>query len=437
MTSEERRKIRYIRRHDRREYRKTHAQPWPDNYERKCQRTGGRFNSAPRPYTKTEKWRSKVSKCDNFDWVFSHSHIWGSHFKCRKGKSWKGSVQRFTLRAPMTIGEMRKRLMALRYKLGGLTCFWTRERGTLRFIRAQKYNDRVISYCFYANCILPGICRHFIYDNGASLENKGQSFTVRRAIVDLRNYHLKYGNQGYVLLFDFKKFFDSVPHDVVKRSIRKAFTDGRIVALADQMIDQYGAVGLGLGSPVNQALALESADLLDHYIQERLTAEAREVFGPDIPPVGRYYARYMDDGRLYYPRKDVLKWALERIREVCASIGITLNAHKTQIAPIKRFTWLKIKFILTDSGKIIRKIDRRSVVRQRRKLKKLRARVDAGKMPESAVYASFQSWVGHAKQFNAYRSIVSMTKLYCSLYSYRPKEGVINIRCGRYYITAA
>lgn len=78
-----------------------------------------------------------------------------------------------------------------------------------------------------------------------------------------------------MLLFDFKKFFDSVPHDVVKRSIRKAFTDGRIVALADQMIDQYGAVGLGLGSPVNQALALESADLLDHYIQERLTAEAR------------------------------------------------------------------------------------------------------------------------------------------------------------------
>ena len=434
MNSTERREARYKRRRARREYRRTHAKSWPDNYERKRRRTGGRYNTAPRAPVKLERWRAFVPYCDDLDWIFSHTHHWNGHFKCRKGKRWKPTVQRYDLRAPINIHRDNRTVLLGTYRPGPLTCFTTYERGKARDIRAEKYRDRVVACCLYMYGIVPGICRHFIHDNGANMERKGQSFTINRAVADLRHYYAEHGTNGYVLLFDFKKFFDNVPHDVVLSSVDKAFKDKRILALTEKMLTRYGEKGLGLGSPVNQALALESANMIDHHIQERLTAEAREVFGPDIPPVGKYYARYMDDGRLYYPRKDVLKWVLNRLRELCAAVGITINEVKTQIHRVKNFTWLHVKFRLTETGRVIKRIARRSVTRMRQKLKKLRKKVDAGIIPESAVYAGFRSWCGHAQHFNSICTIIKMFKLYLELYSYRPRKEIV-LKCGKYKIS--
>lgn len=436
MTSTERRAARYQRRQERRRYRRFHAKTGPDNYERKCRRTGGRYNSRPITPRRAEKWRAYVPFCDDFDWVFSESHLWESHFKCRKGKRWKRTVQRFDLRAPIDIHEIRRRLMKGIYRPGPLNCFNTIERGKERAISAERYKDRVVSCCMYQYAIVPGICRHFIHDCGANLEGKGQKFSVDRAVVDLRHYFLEYGTDGYAFTFDLRHYFDSVPHESVHASCDKAFTDKRLTEVERRMTARYGKKGLGLGSPVNQALALESANKLDHYIQEQLTAEARAVFGLDIPPLGKYYGRYMDDGRLYYPIKRVLQWAVEKIRAFVASIGHKLHDLKSHIVRITKFTWLKVKFRLTETGKVIKKIAQRSVTRMRQKLKKLRRKVDAGIITERDVYNGWRSWCGHAKHFNCICAVIKMFKLYLDLYSYRPRKE-IKLKCGKYEITEA
>ena len=93
-------------------------------------------------------------------------------------------------------------------------------------------------------------------------------------------------------------------------------------------------------------------------------------------------------------------------------LGLTLN-DKTQIFPLKQgIIFLKWHFILTDSGKVIRKICKRNIAKQRRKMKKLARKIREGKMPEEYLYMSFQSWRANARRGNARGAILNMTKLY-------------------------
>lgn len=132
---------------------------------------------------------------------------------------------------------------------------------------------------------------------------------------------------GYVLIFDFSKFFDNISHKVVKEIIQREFTDQRIISLADHFIDAFGDAGMGLGSQISQILALASANRLDHAIKERMGI--------------RWCGRYMDDGYLLHTDKEHLKKCMCEIQSICSSLGICLNTKKTQIVKLSHgFTFL-------------------------------------------------------------------------------------------------
>ena len=77
----------------------------------------------------------------------------------------------------------------------------------------------------------------------------------------------------------------------------------------------------------------------------------------------------MDDGYLIHEDIKYLEYCLKRIDEVCAELGITLNRKKTRIIPIQKgITFLKTKFILTDTGRVVRKMSRPSIRAMKRKL---------------------------------------------------------------------
>ena len=100
---------------------------------------------------------------------------------------------------------------------------------------------------------------------------------------------------------------------------------------------------------------------------------------------------------------------------------ITLNEKKTQIVKLSHgFTFLKVRFFLLDSGRIVRKIYRRSVTKMRRKLKSLRRKVDEGIMSYADVYQSWQSWRSYALNFDAHRTIQNMGALYNRLFIFTP-----------------
>lgn len=356
-----------------------------------------------RKAARAEKKAACCGQSDNFDWVFSYEHLYHSYKMCRRNVGWKASVQKYITNAPINVYQTWQRLQAGKYRTSGFFEFDLMERGKKRHIRSVTIGERIVQRCLCDYALVPVLGRTYIYDNGASMANKGYSFAVDRLCQHLRQHYRKHGTEGYVLLFDFSKFFDRVSHRVVKAVLHKEFSDERIIKLTEHFIDAFGDVGLGLGSQISQVLALASANRLDHYIQEQCRIVS--------------YGRYMDDGYLIHPSKEYLQKCLEGIRRICEELEITLNEKKTQIVKLSRgFTFLKVRFFLLPGGRIVRKIYHCSVTRMRRKLKSYQRFVAAGKMTMDDVYQSWQSWKAYASNFNAWHTIQSMAALYNKLF---------------------
>ena len=349
------------------------------------------------------KKAAACSALDDFNEVFSYEHLYRSYQKCRRNVAWKASVQKYITQAPLLVKQTYDRLQQGKFRSSGFFEFDITERGKLRHIKSVTVGERVVQRCLCDYALVPMLGRTFIYDNAASLENRGYHFAVRRLCQHLQEHYRKHGTEGYILLFDFRKFFDNVSHRVCKDILREEFTDERIIAITEHFMSMFGDKGLGLGSQISQTFALASANRLDHYV--------KDVCGI------RGYGRYMDDGYVIHESKERLHKILEGIRQVCAELEITLNEKKTHIVKLTHgFTFLKARIYLTDTGKVLRKIPKVSVTRERRKLKKFVPLYEAGKMTYQDLYTSWQSWRAYARNFSAWRTIQSIGKLYDDLF---------------------
>ncbi len=365
------------------------------------ERREGRYQR--RQKHRAERKAKNTAGCDDFDQVFSYDHLYRSYKLCRRGVAWKGSVQKYITQAPLLVKQTYDRLQTGKFKSSGFYEFDIHERGKLRHIRSVTINERVVQRCLCDYALVPMLSRTFVYDNGASLQNKGYTFSINRMCQHLREHYRKHGQEGYVLLFDFRKFFDNVPHEIIQQIMHREFQDQRISALTKHFVECFGDKGLGLGSQISQTFALASANRLDHYVKEVCRI--------------RGYGRYMDDGYLIHKSKEYLQQCLEGIREICKKLGIVLNEKKTQIVKLSHgFTFLKTRFFLSKMGKVIKKIYKKSVTKQRQKLKKFKDLCEAGVMSYKDVYTSWQSWRAYARTFSAWHTIQNMARLYEDLF---------------------
>ena len=152
---------------------------------------------------RAEKKKKNYSSCDDFDQVFSYENLYRSYKKCRQGVAWKASVQKYITQAPLLINQTYERLQDGTFRSSGFYEFDLNERGKLRHIKSVTINERVVQRCLCDYALVPMVGRTFIYDNGASMEHKGYTFSIKRLCQHLREHYRKYGTDGYILLFDF------------------------------------------------------------------------------------------------------------------------------------------------------------------------------------------------------------------------------------------
>lgn len=361
---------------------------------------------------KRDEKKKRHKEEQDFEQVFSYKHLYKSYLKCRRGVAWKASTQKYIVQAPLNVYRTHQQLLSGKFKTQGFFEFDLYERGKHRHIKSVTINERVVQRCLCDYSLVPVIGRTFIYDNGASMENKGYHFAIRRIVRHLQYHYRKHGTDGYILLFDFSKFFDNVSHRVVEEILQKKFSDERLIKLQMHFVNAFGDSGMGLGSQISQTMALASANKLDHAIKEKMHIKC--------------YGRYMDDGYLIHESKEYLQECLAEIQKICDMLEITLSAKKTQIVKLTHgFTWLKTRFFLLPSGRIVRRIYKRSVTRMRQKLKKYKKLVTAGKMTEEDVNASWQSWRAYAMNFDSWHTIQNMETLYESLFGRKEDTSVL------------
>lgn len=338
---------------------------------------------------------------DRFDRVISFDALHKGLRKSRRNVMWKDSVAGYTLDALKNTVKLREELLDGSYEISKYQRFMVYE-PKKREIVATRFRDRQFQRSLCDLILYKDMTRGFIHDNCACQIGKGVDFALDRLEAHLRKYYRKHGRDGWVLKCDIHHFFPETPHESAKAAVRKRVKDDRAYAAAARIIDSFGGDrGIGLGSQVSQLVELAVLDDIDHYIKERLRI--------------RHYIRYMDDFILIHEDREVLENALEVIRAMVEDLGLQLN-KKTQIFPLKQgIMFLKWHFILTESGKVIRKISRKNVTRERRKLKKLAEQIRAGKIQEEYLYMSFQSWRANAQRGNTHFAVRKMEKLYNDL----------------------
>jgi hypothetical protein len=353
------------------------------------------------------KKQQKLSQYDNFGLVTNVDNLYNSFNRCKIGVSWKESVQRYESNALKNVLETRRKLLAGESIQNGFVKFTLRERGKIRHIKSVHISERVVQKCLCDEILVPILTNPLIHDNGASVKGKGTHFAIKRLICHMTKYcrQNNYSNKGYVLAIDFSKFFDSIDHQTLFAMLEERIKDIHVRRLTRNLITVFGdGKSLGLGSQISQVCAIFFPNQLDHFIKEKLGI--------------KYYGRYMDDLYLIHRDKVYLEFCLTEIQKVCETLKITVNLKKTRITKLSDgLIFLKGKYSLLETGKILRLPGKESAKRMRRKLVKFKSLIDSGKMDYKDLRIAYQSWRGtYKRRFNAYYSIRYMDKLYNELF---------------------
>ena len=343
-----------------------------------------------------------------FEQVFTYKHLLASYKRCRRNVSWKTSVQLFDQNKGLNLIRLYKELHSGRYKPRNFHEFDIYDRGKKRHIKSVTIKDRVVQRCLCDYFLVPLLTPSLIYDNGASLKNKGYSFAIRRFERHLKSYFSTYHEPGYMLKCDITKYFESISHEHLGNSLREKVVDDNLYELTMAIVKLSGDIGLNIGSQVSQILAVYALNDLDHLI--------KDVFGY------KYYGRYQDDFYIFDPNPRILKNALVNIELLTAHLGLQLNSKKTKIIRMRNAEFLKIKWSLLSDGQIIKKPVHASLVRMRRKLKKLRRKYIRGDLELVSVYQSWQSWNAHVSTMNSYRIRTEVRQLFINLFKEDPYE---------------
>ena len=316
--------------------------------------------------------------------------------KCCKNVRWKTSVTQYEVNGLKNTAKVAAEINSGKYKLLPYQEFQINEPKE-RHITATRIRDRQVQRSICDTVVYDSITRSFVADNSACQKGRGTQYAIDRLKEHIRRYYRKNGAEGYYLKCDIHHFFESLDHDIIKAQLRKRITNEHYLNMLYDIIDSFpGEKGIGLGSQVSQLLALMYLDEMDHIIKEKLHI--------------KYYIRYMDDFILVDHNREKLSYSLVELRKYLDTLGLSLNKKTTLQKLSQGVIFLGWKFILTDTGKVILKPDKRKLTAKRRKLRGIKRQQAAGNLSEKDVMQINQGMIAHLEHGNARKAIEYIRK---------------------------
>lgn len=125
----------------------------------------------------------------------------------------------------------------------------------------------------------------------------------------------------------------------------------------------------------------------------------------------------MDDYNIKLPTMEEARQTMEDVTERAERMGIEVNRKKSKVVSIaKPFRFCKVKFQLTETGRVITHGCRDSMKRARRKLKKFKGKVDAGEMTVKQVEEWLQGQISYFENFNDHGRVLRLRRLFYAIY---------------------
>ncbi len=268
-----------------------------------------------------------------------------AYYKAKRGKQYKKEVISFGNNLDYNINKLQREIIDGNVSVGKYHSFVITD-PKKRNIYAASFDERVLHHAIMNVCH-QYFERNFIYDTYATRIDKGVYNALNKAIVASKKYK-------YVAKLDFKKYFDTISHHILKEKLLRIFKDKKLLDILSQIIDTYSVKeekGIPIGNLTSQYFANYYLSSLDHYIKEELKV-----------PV---YIRYMDDMLLFENDKDKLKRSVNLIKEYSVEkLKLTLKI------PVIKHTEDTISFLGYKIGQNIVLLNSRSRNRFRKKILK-------------------------------------------------------------------
>lgn len=366
-----------------------------------------------------------------------------------KGSKFKYSTQLFEMNHLLYTAMLQQSLRDGTYTPDPGRKFLIRERGKPRYITSNTMADKTINHITSDEILVPALSKYLIYDNGASQKGKGVSFHRRRFEAHLHQFFMRHkSNEGYILLGDFSGYYANIPHgkclevlehflsrsvddnDILNYTLRllkqkfktfrvdvSRFSDAEIAAFMSGKVDQmlnlnadpavltgqkFLDKGIDIGNQDSQVIGLIYPYRFDNF--------AKIVAGI------KGYGRYTDDFYAIAETRQELLTLLDCLRKIAREFGIIINERKTRIVKLSGFyRHLQNGYSLTETGRVIRKVNPKSITRERRKLKAYKRLLDAGKITYGEVENIFKSWLGSNYKRMSHCQIYNISQLYTTI----------------------
>lgn len=227
-------------------------------------------------------------------------NLYLAYHKACRGKQRKREVIGFAERFDDNIRSMRNGLLDGTLAIGDYRYFTIHDPKE-RVICAAPFRERVLQHAIMNIC-------HPYFDKGlidttyATRKGKGVYAAVDKAVEALSHYE-------YTVKLDFRKYYDSVNHEVLKGMLKRMFKDAALLALFDDIIDSY-SVSEGKGLPIGN---LTSQYFANRYLSD-LDHKSKEVWKAEV------YVRYMDDILLAGNDRDALRGCVDRMTTYSADV---------------------------------------------------------------------------------------------------------------------
>jgi RNA-directed DNA polymerase len=252
--------------------------------------------------------------------------------KARKNKSNTLRVLRFGADPLRHLVTIQHRLRDRNYSFGPYKTFIVREKKH-RLVVCAPTKDRIVHWLLY-QYMLPIWQPRFIHDTFGNLPGRGTHAAVQRMAQFARSPEAK-----WVLQIDISKYFYSVNHELLKKSVLRFIGDSDIRHLIIDLIDSFqtdssfddlfaadsmyrmtAAKGMPIGNLVSQLFANIILNGFDHWAKEVLRI--------------KFYLRYVDDISALASSREELLAIQDLFVEYLANIGLTIHPFKIRLAPV-------------------------------------------------------------------------------------------------------
>ena len=337
-------------------------------------------------------------KSASFEQIISFDSLLAAHQRARLSKQHKKEVIEFESHLSENLWALHYDLKYHKYKIGEYRKFMIYDPKE-REIQAIPYRDRIVQHSVCDTLLIPLLEKHLIDANCACRIGKGTDYAIKLLRSFMTKHYKKYGNSGYFIKLDIKKYFPSIDHQTLYKKLERFNFDNDTIWLLHTIIDSYGTTchsergeeskGLPMGNQSSQCFALLYLDGIDRFIKEKLRV--------------KFYVRYMDDMILLVDSRDTARKIFDVLKIEIQRENICLNPKSAIFAVKNGVEFLGWRFFYGKNGKIVQKIKAQSRRRAFAKYKNNLYLSKKGLLPLETLENSLASYKGHLLRGNGYR----------------------------------